>query len=83
MADGDFFFKDCGLLAGARVNDAVVLDVRAIADPDIEHVSAHNGAEPDGRLLADVHIADDLRAVGDESGFVNLRMNSAKGSNHR
>jgi hypothetical protein len=30
-----------------------------------------------------VYIADDLRAVGNESGLVNLRMNAAKRSNHR
>jgi hypothetical protein len=30
-----------------------------------------------------VYVTDDLRAVSDECGFVNLRMDAAKGSNHR
>jgi hypothetical protein len=29
-----------------------------------------------------VHVADDLGAVGDECGFVDLRMNTAERSDH-
>src|SRR5712692_10703520 len=82
VPDGDFVFQDCRLLAGARVQDAVVLHVRAIADANVEHVAADDAAEPDGRLLAHVHIADYLRTFSDECRWVNLRVNAAKWSNH-
>src|SRR2546423_9431731 len=82
VTDSDFFFKNRRLLARACVQYAVVLHVRAIADAYIKHVAAHDRAEPNRRLLADVHVANDLRAVSDECGFVNLRMNTAKRSDH-
>ena len=82
VADGDFFFENRRLLARAGVKDAIVLHVRAVADADVEHVAAHNGAEPNGRLPADVHVTNNLRTVSYERGFVNLRMNTAKGTDH-
>src|SRR5438874_11323554 len=82
VSDGDFIFKNCWLLARTCMQHAVVLHVRAIANTDVEHIAAHDRAEPNGRLLANVHVANDLRAVSYESGFVNLRMNTAKRSDH-
>jgi hypothetical protein len=46
------------------------------------HIAARHRAKPDRSLLAYVHVTDDLRAVGDESRWVNLGMNSAKWSDH-
>ena len=66
VTDGDFFFQNRRLLARARVQHAVVLHVGAIADADIEHVATHDCAEPNGRLLADVDVANDLRALSYE-----------------
>src|SRR6185503_14306937 len=54
----------------------------AVADANVEHVAARDRAKPYGRLLAHMHVTDDLRAVGDESGFVNLRMNAAEWPDH-
>src|SRR4051812_10633214 len=82
MTDGDFFFQDGRLLARARMQHAVVLHVRAIADADVEHVAADDRAKPDGCLFAYVNVADDLRAIGDESCLVDLRMNSAERTDH-
>ena len=48
------------------VDDGVVLDVGARADADGHVVAAQDGAEPDAGLVAEVHVADDARAVGDE-----------------
>ena len=62
---------------------AVVLHVGAVADAYVEHVAAHDAAEPNRRLLTDVNVTNHLGAVGDEGRFVNLRMNAAKRSNHR
>src|SRR6185312_16161774 len=78
----DFVFEDGGLLAGARVQHAVVLDIAAVADANVVHVATRHRAKPHGRLLADVHVADDLRAVSNECGWMYLRMNSAEWTNH-
>src|SRR6185503_12274377 len=78
----DFVLENGRLLAGARMQHTVVLDIAAVADANVEHVAARHRAKPHGRLLAHMHVTDDLRAVGDESGFVNLRMNAAEWSDH-
>ena len=82
VPDRDFIFENSGLLSSARVQHAVVLHVRAITDADVEHVTARDGAKPDGRLIADMHIANYLGAVGNESRAVNLRVSVAKWANH-
>jgi hypothetical protein len=49
---------------------------------NVEHIAAHDGAKPDGRLCANVHVADNLVAIGNEGSFVCLRMDPAKRSDH-
>src|SRR5882724_266503 len=82
VTNSDFFLEDRWLLARACMQHAVVLHVRAIADAYIKHVATHDGAEPNGRLFANVYVANDLRAVSNECRFVNLRMHPAKRSDH-
>ena len=43
---------------------------------------AHDRAEPDGRLRADQHVADDDGGLGDVGCRVNLRVLAAKRSDH-
>ena len=59
-----------------------VLNVRARADAYVVTIAAHHRAEPDGRLLADLHVADDNGCLGDVSRRVNLRVSAAKGAYH-
>jgi hypothetical protein len=49
----------------------------------VEHVAADDGAEPHGRVLAYVNVADDLRALFDERGRMNLRAYAAERSDHK
>ena len=41
------------VVAVRDVDDRVVLDRRVLADADVEHVAAQDGAEPDARARAD------------------------------
>src|SRR6266496_1613026 len=82
VAASDFVFQNRGQFSDARMQHAIVLHVRAIADANVVHVAARNRAEPDGGLFAYVYVANHLRAVGDECGSVNLRISTAKGPDH-
>ena len=55
------------------VDDGAVLDVRAAADANPVHVAADDRVHPDAALLADLHVADDLRAVVDVGGGMDAR----------
>src|SRR6185503_11609868 len=80
--DSHFVFQNRRFFTGACMQDAIVLHVGAITYANVEHIATRYGAEPDGRLLAHMHIAYNLGAVSDKGCGVDLRMNSAKGSNH-
>jgi hypothetical protein len=58
-----------GGAAASHVDHRAVLDVGAGADADRHHVSAEDAVVPDGRVLAEVDVADDLRAGGDPGGL--------------
>ena len=64
------------------VDDRAVLNVRAIPYAYVEDITTHDRVEPDGRLLADLNVADNLRALFDKSRLVNLRVRAAKWSDH-
>src|SRR5205085_12593383 len=65
VPDRHLVFEYGGVRAVRDVYDRAVLNVRAVAYAYVEHVAAHDHAEPDGRVLAYHHIADDLRALFD------------------
>src|SRR5262249_32012341 len=49
------------------VDHGEVLDIGAPPDADGVHVTAEDGVVPDRRFLPDLHVPDDLGAVGDEN----------------
>ena len=51
--------------SGVRVDDRALLDVRPRADGDGVVVAAQDAVEPDGAVLAEGHVADDVRARRD------------------
>jgi hypothetical protein len=83
VPDRHLVFKYGRVRAVRDVYDGSVLYVRAVAYPDVEHVAAHDRAEPHRRLLADMNVSDDLRAVFDKRGRVNLRVLASERSNHK
>ena len=82
VAYRNFVFENRGILAGARVNYGIVLDVRAIADANVVHVPAQDCVPPHGRLFAEMHVTDNLRTLIDVCRVMDLRMDPAKWSNH-
>src|SRR5436309_15190582 len=83
VSDRHLVFEYGRVRAVRDVYDRAVLYVRALAYRYVEHVAAHDSAEPDGGVRADCYVAYDLRAVFNERGRVNLRVLAAERSNHR
>src|SRR5215813_13930036 len=77
-----FVFKNGRKLTRARMQHAIVLNIGPIADTYVEHVATSDGAEPNRSLLAHMHVANHLGAVGNEGSRMNLRMYISEWSDH-
>ena len=64
------------------VHHGIVLNVRAIAYADVMNVAPDRAVAPDRRFFAEMDIADYLGTGFDIRGWVNLRVNPSKRSNH-
>src|SRR5262245_4448551 len=76
MAHRDFVFKNSWAGSVAYMNHGVILNVRAAADSNVMHIAADHCIEPNRGFLANVHIADDVGAGGNECGGVNPRFDT-------
>jgi hypothetical protein len=73
--------RQAGLVAGARridVDDAAVLEVGPSADADAVDVAAQHAIVPDARFRADLDVADQAGAGGDEGGGIEERRLAAE-----
>src|ERR1051325_1508082 len=82
VPDGDLFPDTEGKFRMRHMEEAAVLDIGSLSDPDRVDVSPDDGVEPDAGILPDLHVADDLGACAEEGGFVDRRGGSAVGVNH-
>jgi len=82
MAHGHFVFEDCRMGTSACVDDTVILNIGAIANSYVVHVAAQDCVTPNGRLLTEVNVTNHLGAHINIRARGNLRMNTAKRSNH-
>jgi hypothetical protein len=82
VADRHFVFEDGRVRPVGDVYDRAVLNVGAPADAYVEDIAAHDRVEPDGGFFTEPDIADDLRALFDKCGRMNLRVLTLKRSNH-
>ena len=64
------------------MQDASILNIGPLADADVIDVSADHRIEPDTAFFADDDVADDLGALGDPGGGMNLRRGVFEGMNH-
>src|SRR5262245_11406557 len=71
MADGHALPDDGCKSATGHVDHRVVLDIRAVTDADVIAVAAQNAVEPDARVLAQLNVANYLRAGRDKRIFWN------------
>ena len=65
-----------------RVKDRIVLNIRTVADAYVIHVATNRAVAPDRSFFAEVNIPYDLCTGFDIRGWVNLRVNPTKRSNH-
>jgi len=70
------FLAQAGGRFGARVQDRVLLDVRAVADNDLAPVTAQNRSRPDEAPFSDRDPADDNSFVVHVCGLAHLRLPS-------
>src|SRR5262249_55069497 len=73
VAERDLFFEHQRADLVRDVQRAVVLDVRPRADPDVAAVPADDGGVPDGDVVAEDHVSDDRRGLGDENPGADAR----------
>ena len=60
--------KNKGILVLHHVQDAAVLDIGVFSNADVVNIAANNGVKPHTGVISDLHIANNLRPVGDERG---------------
>ena len=77
-----FVFQNRFVRTARDMYHCSVLNISTVADSYEEDIAAQYRVEPDGGLLAYVHIANNLRALFDECSRMNLRMHTAKRSDH-
>jgi hypothetical protein len=65
------------------MENAVVLNIRIVADPNPVDVAAENSVHPDARVLTDDHIPDELGGVVNVAGVGKLRSGAFVGADHR
>jgi len=64
------------------VNHGIVLHVGPIADSNVMNIAANRAVAPDRRFFAEMYVAYYLSTGFDIRGWVNLRVNPSKRSNH-
>lgn len=82
IPDGDFVADSRCVRFPHDVNDGAVLDVRAAADANPVHVAANDDAHPDAALVANLNVANDLRAVVDIGSRMDAGQPPAVGPKH-
>jgi hypothetical protein len=65
--------KNKGILVLHHVQDAAVLDIGVFSNADVVNIAANNGVKPHTGVISDLHIANNLRPVGDEDPISKLR----------
>jgi hypothetical protein len=82
MAHGDIFAEVDAVLLLHAVEHAAILHVGMRADADFVNVAAQHGIHPDGGVLAENHVADDLGGGIDIASRWNGWRDAFEWSNH-
>ena len=83
MADGHLIADDERVGAVGNVQHAEVLHVGPVANPDIMHIPANHGMEPDAALFAQYDIPDDNPGLFDKTGGWDSGFDALKSTDHR
>src|SRR5688500_18521239 len=82
VAHRHLIFQNRGVFASPGMDPASVLNVRPIAHAYVVHVASQHRVAPDRRLLPDMNVADNLRALINVSRRVDSGLVLAESSNH-
>jgi hypothetical protein len=83
VAHGDIIADIDSILFFHAVEDAVVLNVRVVADADLVDIAAEDSVHPDAGVFANNYVADELGGVVDIAGLGELGSDAFVGANHR
>src|SRR5690349_14504609 len=83
MSDGDMIADNRGKLVTGDMNNRAILHVGMMPDANGKNIAAQDTIEPYARLFANLHVADDVRAVFDKGASGDLRQNTFEGINHK
>ena len=73
VTNRDVVPQNQGTLVPHRVTDAAVLEVRILSDPNDVAVTADDAVEPEARIIADLDVTYDLRALCNKHPLANFR----------
>jgi hypothetical protein len=77
MTDGDIVFDLNDRFFEKRMQRAAVLDVHPVADPDRVHIAPQHRIEPDGAVVANLHITNDCCILRQVTVLPDLRCEPA------
>src|SRR5262245_65505269 len=83
VSDGNTIADASRKLAAGDMNHAVILNVGAVADLYGIDIATQDTVKPYARMLADLHIADNMRAFFDKCSFSYPGLYAFVGSNHK
>src|SRR6185503_18045619 len=82
MSNRHFRLENRRMRSMTHVNHRIVLDVGPVADANVMNIAANRAVTPDRSLFAEVYVTYNLSTGFDIRGWVNLRVNPSKRSNH-
>jgi hypothetical protein len=82
VANGHLVANDQRMGIVGDMEHTEVLHVGPVTDPDVVHVPANDGMEPDAAMLAEHDIADDDAGLFDKTGGRNGGFDTLKCADH-
>src|SRR5688572_2364237 len=73
MPDADKISQNRGISVAGHMQHARVLNIGAVANPNVIHIATHHRVEPDAGMVADDNITNHLSAVFDKDPGSHLR----------
>lgn len=82
MSNGYLSLENRWVRSMSNVNNRIVLDVGPVADANVMNITTNGAVAPDRSFFAEVYVTYNLSTGFDIRGWVNLRVNPSKRSNH-
>ena len=83
VTDGDMAANQGRELVAGNVDDGVILNIGVVTDANVKDIAAQDAVEPDARMVADLYVTDNMRAILDKCSFSYLRANAFVCPDHK